>query len=111
MPDKEVIIPILDELTKEAELIRAVNTVYTKDGRIIGYAHIIYDVTKRKQDEQELERNKEFLTILMDTFTDSIYFKDDQNRYILVNKSEIWNKFLDKVKEKYPDYDLNSLNI
>ena len=35
MPHKEAIIPLLDELTKEAELIRAVNTVYTKNGTII----------------------------------------------------------------------------
>ncbi len=37
MPDKEHIIPLLDELTAEAELIQAVNTVFKKEGRIIGH--------------------------------------------------------------------------
>lgn len=37
MPDKEAIIPFLDQLTREAELIQGVNTVYKKDGKVIGH--------------------------------------------------------------------------
>jgi shikimate dehydrogenase len=37
IPHKETIIPYLDELDREAELIGAVNTVLNKDGRLIGY--------------------------------------------------------------------------
>lgn len=37
VPHKERIIPYLDELTKEAETMGAVNTVLKKDGRWIGY--------------------------------------------------------------------------
>jgi len=37
IPHKEAIIPYLDELDREAELIGAVNTVLNKDGRLIGY--------------------------------------------------------------------------
>ena len=36
MPDKEAVIPFLDKLTTEAELIQAVNTVYKADGTLIG---------------------------------------------------------------------------
>ena len=36
MPLKKEIIPYLDELTKEAQLIRAVNTFYWKEGRLWG---------------------------------------------------------------------------
>lgn len=37
IPHKEAIIPLLDELDKEADLIGAVNTVLHEDGRLIGY--------------------------------------------------------------------------
>ena len=37
MPYKEGIIPLLDGLTKEAELIQAANTVYKKDYKVIGH--------------------------------------------------------------------------
>lgn len=37
IPHKEAIIPFLDELDGEAELIGAVNTVLNKEGRLIGY--------------------------------------------------------------------------
>ena len=37
MPYKEIIIPLLDELTTEADLIGAVNTIYIKDSRVIGH--------------------------------------------------------------------------
>ncbi|UCD14269.1 MAG: PAS domain S-box protein [Thermoplasmatales archaeon] len=66
----------------------SINVLKDKEGKILGYTHIIYDVTKRKNTDKELERNQEFLTMLMDNFPDSIYFKDDQNRFILVNKAK-----------------------
>ncbi len=37
IPHKEAIIPYLDELDREAELIGAVNTILNKDGKLIGY--------------------------------------------------------------------------
>lgn len=37
MPYKEEIIPLLDGLTKETELIQAVNTVYKKNSKVIGH--------------------------------------------------------------------------
>ncbi len=37
MPHKTAIIPYLDELSEEAELIQAVNTVVRKDGKLIGH--------------------------------------------------------------------------
>ena len=37
IPHKEAIMPLLDEVTAEAELIGAVNTVAIRDGRTIGY--------------------------------------------------------------------------
>ena len=37
MPDKEAVIPHLDELSLAAELIGAVNTVKNEDGKLIGH--------------------------------------------------------------------------
>ena len=37
MPDKAAVIPCLDEITKEASLCGAVNTVVNREGRLIGY--------------------------------------------------------------------------
>ena len=37
IPFKEKVIPYLDELTDEADLLQSVNTIYKKDGRILGH--------------------------------------------------------------------------
>lgn len=37
MPNKQKVIPLLDELSVEAKIIGAVNTVHHKDGKLIGY--------------------------------------------------------------------------
>jgi shikimate dehydrogenase len=37
IPHKQAVIPYLDELSEEAELIGAVNTIENKDGKLIGY--------------------------------------------------------------------------
>jgi len=37
VPHKEKVIPLLDELTEDARLIRAVNTIAVRDGRLIGH--------------------------------------------------------------------------
>lgn len=37
MPNKQKVIPLLDELSVEAKIIGAVNTVHNKDGKLIGY--------------------------------------------------------------------------
>ncbi|OCL26921.1 shikimate dehydrogenase [Orenia metallireducens] len=37
IPHKQAVIPYLDELSEEAELIGAVNTIENRDGRLIGY--------------------------------------------------------------------------
>jgi PAS domain S-box-containing protein len=50
------------------------------------------DVTDWKHAEEELARNLELLQTLLDNIPDSIYFKDAQNRFVLVNKvkAERW---------------------
>ncbi|HEU5115722.1 MAG TPA: ATP-binding protein, partial [Isosphaeraceae bacterium] len=43
---------------------------------------------KRKQAEEEVLRERLLLNALMDTVPDSIYFKDDQNRFIRINNAQ-----------------------
>jgi PAS domain S-box-containing protein len=61
---------------------------YNEDGDIIGTVGISRDVTEWKRAEEDLARNLELLQTLMDTIPDSVYFKDTQNRFVLVNKAK-----------------------
>ena len=66
---------------------------FNAEGDIIGTMGISRDITKRKKTEKELERNHSFLMTLMETIQYPLYFKDDQNRFVLVNKAtaDQWN--------------------
>jgi PAS domain S-box-containing protein len=77
-----------EQLVSETKIPR-----YNEDGEIIGTMGITRDVTDWKHAEDELARNLEMLQTLMDNIPDSVYFKDIQNRFVLVNKvkAEQWN--------------------
>jgi PAS domain S-box-containing protein len=66
---------------------------YNADGDIIGTMGISRDVTEWKQVEERLHSEQELLKALLETIPDSIYFKDNQNRFVLVNKAKAdhWN--------------------
>jgi PAS domain S-box-containing protein len=49
----------------------------------------VEDITERRQAEQELGRERAFLTALMDNIPDYIYFKDRESRFILNNKAHV----------------------
>jgi PAS domain S-box-containing protein len=66
----------------------SINVLRSTEGEIIGATEIISDITKRKETEKELEQKHELLTTLMENIPDSVYFKDQQNRFILVNKAK-----------------------
>jgi PAS domain S-box-containing protein len=57
-----------------------------KDNEVDNFVLIVRDITARKDSEQQRRQEHELLTTLLDTLSDSVYFKDDQNRFILVNK-------------------------
>ena len=59
---------------------------YNDEGNIIGTMGISRDVTEWKNTEEELARNLALLQTLLDNIPDSVYFKDVQNRFELVNK-------------------------
>jgi PAS domain S-box-containing protein len=66
----------------------SVNVLKNENGHILGSTEIITDITKRKETEKALEQHHELLATLMDNIPDSVYFKDEQNRFILVNKAK-----------------------
>ncbi|HAJ33047.1 MAG TPA: hypothetical protein DCK79_06710 [Candidatus Atribacteria bacterium] len=64
---------------------------YDKEGNIAGVEGIFVDITERKQAEDMLNEEKELLQTFMDNIPDSIYFKDNRNRFIRVNKTKARN--------------------
>jgi len=57
-----------------------------KDNEVDNFILIVRDITSRNEVELKHSRAQEMLMTLMDNVSDSVYFKDDQNRFILVNK-------------------------
>jgi len=58
------------------------------EGLIVGSIGVIKDITKQKKIENELEYKHNLLQSLLDNIPDSIYFKDEKNRFIKVNKAK-----------------------
>ena len=56
-----------------------------RHGEIVGLVGINRDITKRRQAEEQLERERNLLRTLIDTLPDRIWAKDIEGRYNLVN--------------------------
>lgn len=59
-----------------------------KDKEVDNFILIVRDITARNETEQRRIREHEILKTLIDTIPDSVYFKDEQNRFVLVNKAK-----------------------
>lgn len=59
-----------------------------KDNEIDNFVLVIRDISNRKQTEQQLAQEHDLLQTLMNNVSDSIYFKDEENKFILVNKAK-----------------------
>jgi len=59
-----------------------------KDNEIDNFVLVIRDIRDRKQAEIKLSHEHGLLQTLMDSVPDSIYFKDDENRFVMVNKAK-----------------------
>jgi two-component system sensor histidine kinase/response regulator len=59
-----------------------------KDNEVDNFILIVRDITSRNEVELRHSREQEMLTTLMDNVPDLVSFKDDQNRFILVNKAK-----------------------
>ena len=55
---------------------------------VVNFVLIIRDISDRKQAEIRLMKEHELLQTLMDNIPDSVYFKDEHNKFVMVNKSK-----------------------
>ena len=58
------------------------------NGNIVGSIGVIKDISERKQAQEKLSYEHSLFQALLDNIPDSIYFKDENNRFILVNKAK-----------------------
>ena len=59
-----------------------------RDNEIDNFVLLIRDVSDRKQTEIKLACEHTLLQTLMDSIPDSIYFKDEENKFVKVNKAK-----------------------
>ena len=59
-----------------------------KDSEIDNFVLIVRDISDRKQAQIKLAREHSLIQTLMNYIPDSIYFKDEENRFIMVNKAK-----------------------
>ena len=59
-----------------------------KQGKSIGLVGVNRDVTKQIQLEEDLIKEKELLESLMNNSPDTIYFKDNNSKFIKINKAQ-----------------------
>ena len=58
------------------------------ENEVDNFVLVIRDISDRKQAEIKLAHEHKLLQTLMDSISDSIYFKDEENRFIMVNKAK-----------------------
>jgi PAS domain S-box-containing protein len=66
----------------------SLSVLKNKDGQIVGSIGIIKDISEQKKAEAKVAFEHNLLQSLLDNVPDSIYFKDEQKRFILVNKAK-----------------------
>jgi len=62
--------------------------LFKKEDDDVNFVVLVRDISDRKKAEVEIARAHELLQTLMDNIPDSIYFKDESNRFIMVNKAK-----------------------
>jgi diguanylate cyclase (GGDEF)-like protein/PAS domain S-box-containing protein len=58
---------------------------FDEDGKIIGIFGISSDITERKNFAYNLEKQTNFFNTLMNNIPDSVYFKDRDSKFVLIN--------------------------
>jgi len=59
-----------------------------ENDRIIGCIGISLDITERKDAEKKFAQERNLLELLMESVPDTIYFKDNQSRFIKINEAQ-----------------------
>ncbi len=59
-----------------------------REDDVVNFVVSIRDISDRKKAEVKLIHERHLLQMLMDNMPDSIYFKDEENKFIMVNKAK-----------------------
>jgi PAS domain S-box-containing protein len=59
-----------------------------KDNEVDNFVLIVRDITARNEEEQKRVMEHELLKTLMNNIPDSVYFKDEESHFIMVNKAK-----------------------
>ena len=82
----------VEKLTSRAGVERWISVTkipwYNAENKIIGTIGISRDISEQKQAEEKVASEHELLQSLLNNIPDSIYFKDEQTKFILVNKAK-----------------------
>ncbi len=62
--------------------------IHNEQGEMVGILSVNTDITERKRAEQALRRERDLLYTLMDNIPDTIYFKDVDGRFTLINAAQ-----------------------
>jgi PAS domain S-box-containing protein len=85
---------IIEEETEVVEGSRRTSlagTVPIEDGARTLVLAFALDITDRKRVEEELRRQREFVSLVLDSDPNCIFVKDNERRYVMVNRA--WNSF------------------
>jgi PAS domain S-box-containing protein len=66
----------------------SLSVLKNNEGDITGAIGVIKDISERVQAQEKLSYEHSLFQALLDNVPDSIYFKDENNRFILVNKAK-----------------------
>jgi len=78
-------------INKNNELIDvdlSLSVLKNSEGKVIGSIGVIKDITEKKKVERAAKYEHDLMQSLLDNISDSIFIKDDKNRFIKVNKAK-----------------------
>ncbi len=68
-------------------LMVTVDPVTDEEGELAGVVHVVRDITERRQAEEVLAKERNFLDALINSIPDHIYCKDRQSRFVRGNEA------------------------
>lgn len=79
---------ILNKFSELIDVDISLSVLKNHEGKVVGSIGVIKDITERKKMERELKYERDLLQSLLDNIPDSIYFKDENSRFVKVNKAK-----------------------
>jgi diguanylate cyclase (GGDEF)-like protein/PAS domain S-box-containing protein len=79
--------------TSEQRVYRIIKTpLFDKQKNIIGLVGVAHDITEEKRLREQVEEQKQLLSVILDNVEAYVYMKDEERRYLYVN-SKVANLF------------------